>query len=302
MKLRSKLFYSYISFLIIYSLFTLIPAPSRAVLSQYHVSAAALRIIDVTIIVLLAVIWYIGFYGYAKLRSYTQIIQTDKDGKQVTKLTTGIFILVMWLPISMVVAAVLNYFSLRHTGLLAAATIIDNYLSLLLPLAAFIFIGLGAHGLRIMVRQYISFYIINALALLVFYIGAVYQHLVIVTANRNAVYHLPFWLIMLTIIVPYIFMWFIGLAAAYSIYCYSKKVKGIVYKKSWNFVGIGIGWLILTSMGLQYLTSLVAHLAHLSIYWTLAIVYSILIIVSLGFVLIAIGANGLRAIEETEVV
>jgi hypothetical protein len=178
-------------------------------------------------------------------------------------------------------------------------TIIDNYLSLILPLAAFIFIGLGAHGLRLMVRQYISFYIINALALLVFYIGVVYQHLVIVTANRNSVYHLPFWLILLTIIVPYIFMWFVGLVAAYSLYSYSQKVKGIVYKKSWNFVGTGIGWLILTSMGLQYLTSLVAHLAHLSIYWALAIVYSILIVVSVGFVLIAIGAKGLRAIEET---
>lgn len=82
MKLRSKLFYGYVSFLVIYSLFTLVPAPSQATLLQYHVSATALRIIYATIILLLAGIWYAGFYGYAKLHTYTRLIEGDRDGKQ----------------------------------------------------------------------------------------------------------------------------------------------------------------------------------------------------------------------------
>lgn len=204
----------------------------------------------------------------------------------------------MWLPVSMVVSAILNYFAVRHSGMVPAVTIIDNYLGLILPLAAFIFIGMGAHGLRLLVRQYLSFFTINALAVLVIYLGMVYYHLVIVTSNRSAVYHLSFWPILTTIIAPYVFMWFVGLFAAYGIYCYSQKVAGIVYKRSWRFVGLGIGWLILTSIGLQYLTSLVAHLAHLSIYWLLVIIYSLLLIVSVGFVFIAIGTRKLQAIEE----
>ncbi len=298
MKVRSKLFYSYVLFLIVYSAFTLLPKPPPATLSQYRVSVLGLRLISLTIIILLAAIWYAGFYGYAKLQSYTELIRKDKDGKQVAKLSKGIFLLVIWLPVSSVVSAVLNYIAMRHIGLLPAMTIIENYVSLLLPLVAFIFIGFGTRGLSGLLRQRPSYRAANIMALILIYTGLVYYRLVVTTHNRDKVYHLPIWLILTTLVAPYIYMWYTGFVATYQLYLYQQKVAGVVYRKSWRFLALGLGWLIITSITFQYLTSLDARLVKLSIYWILAIVYALLLVLSVGFVLIAIGTRKLQKIEE----
>jgi hypothetical protein len=298
MKLKSKLFYSYLLFVVIYGGFVLLPAPAPATLLLYHVSAMGLRLIDLTIIVLLAAIWFAGFYGFAQLQAYSQLIQNDKDGKQLAKLTNGIFLLVMWLPVSSVTSSVLNYIVTKHTGLLPAVKIIENYISLCLPLLGFILIGRAARGLGKLVRHRFSYNYINFLAVILIYVGLIYYRLIVTTSDRQAIYHMSIWLILLTLVAPYIYMWFVGLMAVYDIYGYGQKIKGIVYKKAWGLLALGLGWLIVLSISFQYLTSLSARLSHLSIYWILAIIYALLLVLSVGFVLTALGARRLRRIEE----
>lgn len=298
LKLRSKLFYTYIIFLLVYAGFTLLPKPSPAILLQYHVSPLWLRIIDLTIILLLAGIWYVGFYGYVKLLEYTRLIESNKDGRQLEKLSKGVFLLVMWLPISSTLSVIFNYAAMRHPGWLSATTITENYINLLLPLVAFVFIGRGAHGLMPIVKQKLTYGAINSLGIVLLYIGFTYYHLVATIPNRHNMYHLHIVLLLITVVVPYVYMWFVGLFAVFELYRYSKKVSGVVYKKSWELLGMGIGWLLILTIVMQYLTTLSAHLVHLSIYWLMVIVYALLLVLSVGFVFIALGANRLRKIEE----
>jgi hypothetical protein len=298
LKLRSKLFYGYIIFLVLYSVFILLPAPLPAIMAQYHVSALGLRLIDLTIIIILAGIWFAGFYGYAKLRAYTGLIRDGKDGKQVAKLTKGIFLLVIWLPVSSTISAILNYLAVKRPGLLPAVKIINIYVNLLLPLLGFFMISKGAHGLSSLVKQRPTFFATNVLVASVTYIGLVYYRLVATTPHRTDIYHMPIWIILITVVAPYIYMWSIGLLSVHEMYLYRQKVAGIVYKKSLNLLTLGLCWLVVVSIIFQYLTSLSARLAHLSIYWILAIVYSLLLILSIGFVLVALGARNLQKIEE----
>jgi hypothetical protein len=298
LQLRSKLFYSYLLFLIVYSGFTLLPAPLPSTLAQYHVSVLGLRIIDVTLILLLAAIWYAGFYSYAKLHAYAKLIHNDKDGKPVARIVQGIFLLVMWLPVSSTISTVLNYFAMRHLGMLPAVTVINHYVSLALPLAGFILISLGSRGLSTLVRPHFSYRASNLLAIFLIYVGLIYYRLTVTTPGRALIYHLSVWLILLTLVAPYIYMWFVGLQATYEIYRYRKKVAGVVYKNSWKLLALGLGWLIVMSIALQYLTTLTARLNRLSIYWLLVIVYSLLLLLAVGFVLIAFGARKLQKIEE----
>src|SRR5437868_10771274 len=121
MRLRSRLFYAYLMFLLVYAGFVMLPAPQKAILSQYHLSATGLRLIDVTIILLLAVIWFAGFYGYAKLRQYSRLIGKDRDGKHVAMLTRGILLMVLWLPVSSTVSAVLNFIAAHHLAFVPVA-------------------------------------------------------------------------------------------------------------------------------------------------------------------------------------
>jgi hypothetical protein len=298
LKLKSELFYFYIAALFIYACFNLIPKPLQTTLTKYRVSALGLRLIDVTIIIILAVIWYAGLYGYSRFDEYSKLIKKDKDGKHVATLSKGLLLLVLWQPISSVVSSVLNYIAEHHTNLLPAVSIINHYISLGLPLGGFILISIGAWGLSQLLKWRPTFKAINVLAVLIIYTSVVYYRLVITTHGRSLVYHMSVWLILTTLIAPYIYMWFIGLLSAYEIYNYHRKSEGIVYRQSWKFVSYGLGWLIVTSILFQFLNSLTARLDHLSIYWLLAIIYSLLIILSMGFILIAVGTRQLKKIEE----
>jgi len=55
---------------------------------------------------------------------------------------------------------------------------------------------------------------------------------------------------------------------------------------------------ILTSITLQYVTTLTDRLTHLRISAVLIILYLLLIMLALGYVMIALGAKKLRKIEE----
>jgi hypothetical protein len=298
MHLRSKLFYSYVFLVLVYAGFSLLPAPSPIALARYDVSPLVLRLISLTIVLLLAAIWLAGFYGYGKLRAYSHLIEREKDGKHVAMLTRGMFLMVMWLPVSSVISVVLNYIGMHHLGLLPAFAIIENYINLVLPLTGVLLIGIGARGLSELAKQRPTHLAISILAMLLIYIGLIYYRLVATTADRASVYHMNIWLILLTIVAPYIYMWFMGFLATYEIFNYRLKVAGIVYRTSWRYLALGFGWLIVLSIGVQYLTTLTARLNHLSIYWILVIIYSLLLVYSVGFVLISLGARKLQKIEE----
>jgi hypothetical protein len=298
LKVRSRLFYCYLFFIVVYAAFVLLPAPLHATLVQYHLSALGVRLIDLTIIFILAVIWFAGLYGYTRLQSYAKLIEGHKDGKHVAKLTKGIFLLVIWLPVSSVVSVILNFFATKHQSLVPATTIINNYVNLLFPFLGFIFIGMAARGLSEYIRIRPRYVVTNALVLVNLFTGIIYYRLVATTLHRASIYHMSIWLILTTLVVPYVFMWSVGLQAAYEILIYRQKVRGAVYKKSWHYLALGIGWLIVTSMVFQYVTTLSPRLIHLSIYWLLALIYSLLLLLSIGFVLIALGTRKLQKIEE----
>ncbi len=298
MQLKSKLFYSYLLFVLVYSGFVLLPKPNKLVLAQYHLSTTGVRLIYLTIIILLAAIWYAGFYGYTALHAYSDLIHGDKDGKQVVKLTKGIFLLALWLPVSSVISTILNYFALRHLSLMPAATIINGYVNLVFPLVGFSIIGAAARGLSKLSGHRPHYAITNILLLFNIYIGIIYYRLAATTADRSEIYHLSIWLLLTTLVAPYVYMWSVGLRAAHEIYSYRQRVAGKVYKESWRYLALGIAWLIVTSIAFQYLTVVTQRLRNLSIYWLLALIYSLLLILSVGFVLIAIGTRKLQKIEE----
>lgn len=298
MKLSTKLFYSYLVFLIVYALFTLLPVPTQRTLVQYDVSILGFRLIELTIIVILGVIWYIAFHGYAQLSEYTGLIRKETDGKQVDRLCKGVFLIAMWFPVSSVLSAILGYITLHDVGFASAASIIGNYASLAIPLVGFIFVSLGAHGLSGIVHKQPTYRATNILVLLIIYSGLLYYHLVMTTPDRSLVYHLPVVLILTTLVAPYLYMWYLGLRASYEIYNYQRKIGGEVYKQAWRRLSFGLGWIIGTSVIFQYLTTLSTHLVGLSIYWILAIVYSLLLILAVGFLLISQGTKKLQRIEE----
>lgn len=299
MKLRSKAFVSFVILAIIYASVNLIAAPPRTTLQHYHISSAALRLLDSTVIFPVILIWFIGLYGYQKLHTYASYVQGNTEGNAVAVLSKGITLLAFWLPISSTISAVLSWIATHHLGFQPANTIVSNYLSLLFPLAAFIYLSRGSRQLSDLTKRRPSQLSIHALVVVLAVAGVTYGYLVAHARDRlYATYHMPIVLVLATLVVPYIFSWYLGLLAVYDIHLYTRWLKGIIYKRSWNALSIGMVWIVVFSIALQYVSTVSARLSNLSLAWTLTLIYTILPILAVGYIFVALGAKRLTKIEE----
>ncbi|HSX05244.1 MAG TPA: hypothetical protein VLF69_02150 [Candidatus Saccharimonadales bacterium] len=277
----------------------LIPAPDAVALKHYHLSPTGLRALDFTLMVPIAIIWFTLFYAYAKLYRYSKLIKSNKDGKAVVKLSQGLLAFAIGLPLSSILSTTLQLIARHYTNLVAITTIISNYLGVLYPLIAFIFISIGARGLSEISKSRPSLRVFNILVVAIIAIGVIFCDLIAHAHHSlHHTYHLSYGLVMLTLGIPYMYMWFLGLFAATEIYIYSRKVAGIVYRQSWNLLAIGLGSFILISIVLEYLSTLSTWLNGLSLPGVLLLLYVLLLLLASAFIVIALGTKELMKIEE----
>jgi hypothetical protein len=298
-KVRSKAFIAFIILAAIYASVSLIAAPPRASLQHYHISSTTLRLLNTTVILPVIAIWFIGLFGYEMLRTYATYVQGDKEGKRIMELTRGIMVLAWWLPIVSTISALLGLLSRWYPHLLAGTVIISNYLSLLCPLTAFWLICRGSRRLSELSHQRPNQNSIHIMAFALILGSIIYGYLV-ATAREHlwTIYHMPVWIVLLTLVVPYVFTWYLGLIAAFDLHVYTGKVKGLIYRKGWTQVALGIAWIIVTIIILQYISAVSARVGNMSLGWVLLLVYAILGVMAVGYILIALGAKKLMRIEE----
>jgi len=297
MKLRSKLFYTYAaSFLLYAASFT--SQRQIATLQNIDLSTTQYTLLSLTVLVPTAVIWYVAFYGYYKLKVYATMIKNTPDGKHVDRITTGLGILALGLPGSALTTAAINTIVSYSPGFAGNGTVIKNYVALLFPLAAFVFINKGAHGLSVLSKQQINYRTANILAGGFIIIGTIFCHLVLTANSINDLYHLPSLLVVLTLVCPYLYTWYLGIVAAYQTYLYGYTAPGKLYRQTWNLLATGIGAIIGAQIARQYISSTTLRLENLQLVRLLFIVYVLLGMLSVGFILVAAGAKRLQKIEE----
>jgi len=296
---KARILYSYFILTILYAIGTLTLPPVKGTLQKYHISLLHLRLLDLTIIIPFALIWYCGAFGFYKLFQYSDLIEKNKDGKSIKKITYGIGLLAFWLPVTSVINLFTNYAIQRLPGASSPILIFQNYLTLIIPLLGFILVSLGTRGLTELAKQRPTVLGINIMVIIVTIVGVIYVHLVSTTNNRlNSVYHLSVSYLLITLVAPYIYMWFLGILSVYEIYIYRLKVKGVIYRKSWRLLAAGLGSIIVVSMLIQYLTTISEKFDKLSLSGILLIVYGLLVVLAVSYVLIALGVNNLKRIEE----
>jgi hypothetical protein len=299
-------FYLAILLILIYLGLALIPSPDPAAIARYHLTATTLRIIDAAILLPFAGIWMVAIYGYHRFMKYALLIKDSKDGVQILTMAQGLRYLAYGLPVAGIVSQVLTQFALHHSISLPAAKIITNYFNLILPLIAFIIISRGARGLADLRKLRPTLRGVHALTILSVIIGVSYCYSILSnnysvamhSSISTSAYFLPGWLVLLTLAGPYLYMWFIGLLSAAELYLYHKTLKGVIYRRSWALVSGGLTGVIISSILLQYITTLTPKLVRLRLNTLLILIYILLISIAAGYILIAVGAKRLQKIEE----
>jgi len=281
---------------------TLIPAPDKAVLTQHHITASDYRWLVYPAVILLAVSWIFGLVGSFRMKAYSNIIRKSSDGSAFNYISAGFLLYTFVQPLSSLTANVFGHIEKHVTGAVPTLTIINNYIAIVGMGVAFVLISVGAERLSrlakagnesLMEHLWVGAFII---------FSSIYSYFIVIqplhTPLARRVYFLPPWLLISTIAIPYLYIWYRGLNAAFRIFWYRRNIQGRLYRSALSYLAGGTTVVIASSIATRTITTISAGLNRLSLTPLLFIVYGLILLIAIGFVLIAIGANKLRRIEE----
>ncbi len=279
--------------------------PTNAIsIRDYHLSAFEYRVILFAVALPTMATWVLAFIGYIKLRQYVDTIRKVPEGKDFGELARGYAWLAWSLPISVTLNLLLSASVNEWPHLLSASVILRNYVNLILPLIAFTIIGTASRGLVNRAKLAFSSGTVRSIMLLFLAAGVLYcfltfQHFDLGSLNStNNPYYMPLWLMVLTVIIPNLYAWFIGLLAAYEITLYSQRSEGVLYRSALRMLSIGLVVIIVSFVAIQFITSVTPGVGRLVLGYRLVLTLMFRIVGAIGFVLVALGAHRLKKIEE----
>lgn len=286
-----------------YALISVLAPTDPAALAKFNISQAKSHLISLTVVIPFLFIWLSAYYGYYALRRYANVISDTEEGKGFQQIATGLGLLAFSLPTAYLISALFNQLVLAHPSYLIPTTIIKNYLSLILPLMAFITASRGTEKLTQHIkRKQPRIYNLHYWTLGIIIFCSVFTWLMVArpadTRIATNIYQLPGWLIILTLTVPYIYTWFRGVLAVYNLSYFQHNVKGKLYRQSLRYLSTGVLGVILVNILIQIIVTLSNRIYRLQLTPILMIVYVLIALYAVGFGLIASGAKKLRKIEE----
>lgn len=265
--------------------------------TQYHV---LLFLVQVPIIA----VWIGALYGYTSLRRYTERVRDTPEGKDFATMTKGMGWIAWGLPVPSTMSILLNSIANSHPGFQGAALIITNYAYVIVSFMAFHYFSRGTGSLAERSQVRLTMSTAKRLLPIFVVIGLVFCYLMfskfqnLDLGNSFNAFYLPNWLIALTIMLPYLYAWSIGLLAAYVLILIARQASGVLYKRAVQLLALGLAATIIGLFALQYFRAIVPRSGHLTVGGALLCIYAIYAISTTGYLLLAAGARRLKKIEE----
>ncbi len=301
-RLTSGLF---ILFSFLYLASAILTEPNKVTLEKYSLSATQLIWLGLTVALPYVIIWFIALIGYLRFKSYTDGIRGSKDGEAFSVMGRGLLLLSIWLPLSAVISVAATHLYRDHPAYTPTLIIMLNYINIAMLFPAFYLINKGSKKLLRLVKTVASAvpqkYMILYIAFSALYVWLTLEdsaRWAPTDSVRVASYYLPDWLIITTIVIPRLIMWFLGIQAVHYLYIYRKKVKGKIYKVALTGLARGVAAVIVATILLRCFQSLSSPIGNLSLAVLLLVVYLLLVALGIGYVFIARGAKKLQKIEE----
>jgi hypothetical protein len=302
---RKVLLVYVISVLIYIGFFFLLPSEAGTA-EKYKVSETGLQLLRLSVAIPLILIWFAAFYGYDIFKRYSEGIHADADGRAFGHIANGVGVLAVSMPINSIINQIVGYLTRQSADLTPVLVTASRYIVLLLYVLAFILIFQGSKQLAAMRKDdgggkkpdYLSILIASAL-------GISHAYLVLISpegqaaasGSAQAAYYLPDPVVILTRVIPYAILWFIGFRALSNINSFQAGTDGIIYKKTLPLLSRGLMSVILVSVSLQFLTALTPAITALPLKPLLGIVYLLILVMAAGYLCIAAGAKKLQRIE-----
>jgi len=290
-----------------YVVLTLTLPPDAHTLTKYNLTPSQAKQLSLTVALPYVAIWFAALYGSLKFKVYTSAINRSSDGRGLASIANGLLTLAFSLPIVTIASNLATYESNKHPSTRPTMTILSNYLSLVILLGAFYLIFRGAKQLKKVLLTYRdNLPRAEVLPLLFIVLSVTTAYLTMHNPARQhpagaahvASYYLSDWWLLVTIVLPYIIVWYIGFTAVWYIRLYAQLVPGVLYRRALSYVANGIFIIVLSQMVLRLLTSLNGWLENRTLKFLLLLIYVLLIIIGSGYIVIVRGSKKLAKIEE----
>jgi hypothetical protein len=234
---------NYLIFAVVFLLLIIFLPANRAFLDAYHLTSKQYHgLLFLAELPLLAV-WFGAFLGYAKLEEYAFTLIGTKEGDAYARMSAGAKWLAFGIALPTIVFFVFSSFAGNHPAWQSAAIILSNYVGLALSLTAFLKMSEGTRKLRLTRKIHQPASAIRWLQLLFAVLGALYCLLIFrqldlsSLGSTNNPYYLPVWLLVLTLIVPYLYAWFLGLLTAFDMWPVSRVSLQGIYHDDGHWAG-----------------------------------------------------------------
>jgi hypothetical protein len=290
---------------ILYIALNILLPVNKVTLTKYHIDNGQYTALILSIAIPYLIIWFIALLGYARFKTYADTIRKSKDGRAFQTISKGILALALWLPISTIIGSITSGIYSSNASMKPSMVIVNNYLNLVLLWPAFWLVYSGSIKLLAAIRKKEP-KLPQRLMLSYIAFAALYSFLVLRDPNRQfathgaaiSAYYTADWITVITIIIPRLIMWFLGMQAVYNIYFYKREVKGPIYIAALNDLANGLTGVIIVLVILRGFESLSSQLDSLGLGTILLIIYLLLVALGAGFIMLAKGAKSLQRIEE----
>ncbi|HSX45929.1 MAG TPA: hypothetical protein VLG27_02905 [Candidatus Saccharimonadia bacterium] len=282
----------------------MLPSDST-VLAEYHLANWQTDFIIYALAIPYVAISFISLLGYLGIRDYSKTIRKSHDGEAFHLIANGVLLLALWLPVTAIISMGTSAYADTHRSVVATMANFRDYSNLLILLPAFWFVLAGSKKLLGIVRRSETSFP-QPINLIFISFSAIYTALVLRNPPKQFpshvvftdTYYLPEWLVVLTIIIPRLIIWYWGVRAVYNIYLYRKRVKGPIYQRALSRLVSGLV-LVLVMLSLLRSTQAVStRNDHMPLVVVLVAAYVLLLLTGFGYFHIAKGAQGLQRIEE----
>ena len=277
---------------------------NNVVRATYNLSPSAYHLLYFSVALPNMAAWLAAYYGYTKLRYYSKRVTDTADGPEFTRMAVGMGWVAWGFLIPALLAINLNAVANNHPHLLAPAVAGVNYAYVIITVISFTYFGRAAQSLVARYKIIPSMQSSNLLTL-IFVAMAVILCYTLLHRLHNAsagssfnAFYIPIWAIISTLLVPYLYAWFIGLQASQRLISIAWQTPGILYRRALISLAIGLSVVIVGSTGQQYFRSIIPRTGHLSLGPSLIMVYTFYLTSGLGCLILARGARQLTKIEE----
>lgn len=307
--LNKKLYFIFGIFVALYLYLNFGTPTNPNILERYKMDAFEYQAMRASIALPIIAVWFTAFYGFSKLINYARKIKKSSDGEGFMWIALGLGVLAIGLPVNSIIALMAS----RSVALgwieQSVATIISTHAAVGYQLLATVLLAMGALKLLKVLKEAkfpVGGVAVGVLVLTIISVIYIYNAFnnpsreVPVAPATTATYYMNDFLMMTTIVIPYIIAWALGIFSFIALYTYLRNIKGILYRRALIKFDIGLFIIILMSVVQQFLTVAVAARFAWQLGSAAVLVQLLVLIIGLGYAYVALGSKELMRLEDTK--